>query len=346
MRIVVDVMGGDHGPQVIIEGARLALQSNDKITQLFLAGREDDIKPAMDRAAWRDPRVKIVPATQVLSMEDKPVEALRRKKDSSVIRAVDLVKEGQADALICPGNTGGLLAAATIGLRTLPGVDRACIATVIPCAENEFVLLDVGASIECRPKHLLQFAVMGRIYSREILGYKNPRVGILSYGTEPNKGTEMTLEAFRLCQLASPKINLNFIGNVEGHDLFNNRVDVVVCDGFVGNIVLKTLESFAKGLVALVKTEIYKNPKRILGGMLAKSAFRAIEHRMDPDARGGAPLLGLNGTIIKAHGSARERAVMNAIGLSTQAVQHRINQLIESEVALANEAVAPVHEHA
>jgi glycerol-3-phosphate acyltransferase PlsX len=341
MRIVVDVMGGDHGPPVVIDGARLALQANQNIKELFLVGREDEIKAELSRTKWNDPRVRIVHASEVLLMEDKPVEGLRRKKDCSVLRSVELLKDGKADALISPGNTGGLVAASTIRLRPIAGVDRPAIATVIPCMENEFVLLDAGASVECRPNHLVHFAVMGNIYSREILGYKNPRVGILSNGTESNKGTEMTLEALKLCQLASPKLNMNFIGNVEGHDLFRNRVEVVVCDGFVGNIVLKTLESLVKGLAVWLKDEISKNAKRMIGAMLAKNALRAVAKRLDPDGRGGAPLLGLNGTIIKAHGSASERAIMNAIGLSTQAVQNRINELIQSEVARANAAIAP-----
>lgn len=340
MRIVVDVMGADHGSQVIIDGARLALQSNEKIAELFLVGREEEIKSGMARAGWSDSRIKIVHASEVLLMEDKPVEGLRRKKDCSILRAVDLLKEGKADALISPGNTGGLVAAATIRLRPLAGLDRPAIATAIPCPENEFILIDAGASVECRPSHLLHFAIMGNIYSREILGYKTPRVGILSNGTEANKGTELTLASLRLCQSVSSKLNLNFVGNVEGHDLFNNRVEVVVCDGFVGNIVLKTLESFAKGMAAWVKREISRNPKRMLGGLLAKSAFRAIARRMDPDGRGGAPLLGLNGTVIKAHGSAGERAIMNAIDLSTQAVRNKINQLIESQAALIQSEAA------
>ena len=331
MRIVVDVMGGDHGPEVIIDGARLALNSNASITELYFVGREDEIKAAMTRVGCTDPRVKIVHASEVITMEDKPVEGLRRKKDCSILRAVDLIKEGRADALISPGNTGGIVAASTIRLRPLAGVDRPCIATVIPAPENEFVLLDSGASVECRPQHLLDFAIMGSIYSREILGYKKPRVGILSNGTEPNKGTEMTLEAFKLCQQAS----FNFIGNVEGHDLFHNRVDVVVCDGFVGNIVLKTLESFFKGMAAWLKMEITKNPKRKLGALLAKNAFRAIGRRIDPDGQGGAPLLGLNGIVIKAHGSAREKAIMNAIHLATEAVQHHINDMIQTDSATA-----------
>ncbi|HZM05115.1 MAG TPA: phosphate acyltransferase PlsX [Candidatus Saccharimonadales bacterium] len=333
MRIVVDVMGGDHGPEVIIEGVRLALESDPAISQLFLVGREDEINPAMTRTGLRDSRVKVVHASEILSMEDKPVEGLRRKKDCSILRAVDLIKEGQADALISPGNTGGIVAASTIRLRPLPGLDRPGIATVIPAAKNEFVLLDSGASVECRPNHLLHFAIMGSIYSREILGYKNPRVGILSNGTEANKGTELTLEAHKLCKM----VDLNFIGNVEGHDLFHDRVDVVVCDGFIGNIVLKTLESFAKGLAAWVKEEVSKNPKRMLGAILVKNALRTIKRRTDPDTRGGAPLLGLNGIVFKAHGSASARAITNAIGQATQAVQHRLTEIIQKEVASANQ---------
>ncbi|MGO8697595.1 MAG: phosphate acyltransferase PlsX [Limisphaerales bacterium] len=340
MRIAVDVMGGDHGAQTIIDGARLALQSEGSISQLILVGREPEIKSALSRAGCHDPRVTIVNATEVLSMEDKPVEGLRRKKDCSILRAVELVKAGKADALISPGNTGGIVAASTIRLRPLPGLDRPGIATVIPAHDNEFVLLDSGASIECRPAHLLHFAIMGSIYSREILGCKNPRVGILSNGTEPNKGTELTQDAFQLCKTA----RLNFIGNVEGHDLFHNRVDVVVCDGFIGNIVLKSLESFAKSLVVWLKAEISKNPKRMLGGLLVKSAFRTIVRRTDPDQRGGAPLLGLNGTVFKAHGSASERAIKNAIGQCIQAHQHHLNQIIEAEVAAANQKITQAEE--
>ena len=336
MRIVVDVMGSDHGTETIIEGVRQALQCQPEITQLFLVGQEAEIKPALARTGCNDQRISIVPATQVLTMDDKPVEGLRRKKDCSILRAVDLVKEGSADALISPGNTGGIVAASTIRLRPLPGVDRPCIATIIPAPKNEFVLLDAGASIECRPLHLLHFAVMGNIYSREMLGYKTPRVGILSNGTEDNKGTELTQEACKLCKNA----DFNFIGNVEGHDLFHDKVDVVVCDGFIGNIVLKTLESFAKGMGRWLKEEIHKNPKRMLGGLLLKNVVRTIMRRTDPDTRGGAPLLGLNGTVFKAHGSARERAIKNAIGECVKALQHRLNEMIQTEIAAANQRVA------
>lgn len=336
MRIVVDVMGGDHGCGVVIDGVKEALQSNARITEIFLVGHQDEIQASLAKSSLHDARVRVVHASEVLTMRDKPVEGLRKKKDCSILRAVDLIKDGTADALISPGNTGGLVAAATIRLRKLEGVDRVGIATVIPAQENEFVLLDSGANVESRPLHLVHYAVMGSVYSREVLGYKNPRVGILSNGTEENKGTEMTLEAHRLCRL----IDVNFIGNVEGHDLFHNRVDVVVCDGFVGNIVLKTVESFAKGMVAWLGQELTRNPKRILGAMLAKNALRVLKRRMDPDAYGGAPLLGVNGNVMKAHGSARERAIMNAIRLSTEAVHSQLNEVIRREIERANERLA------
>jgi glycerol-3-phosphate acyltransferase PlsX len=237
------------------------------------------------------------------------------------------------DAVVSPGNTGGIFAAATFKLGRIPGVDRGGIATVIPTPEHEFVLLDSGANIECKPLHLAHYAVMGSIYSREILGIRNPRVGILSIGTEDSKGNELTLEAFKLCKL----LDLNFIGNVEGHDLFKNRVDVVICDGFVGNIVLKTCESLALAMFSMLKRELTANPRRQLGALLAQNAFRTIKRRMDPEGFGGAPLLGFNGTVMKAHGSARERAIANAIRVTTDNVQHHVNQLIAREIVRANE---------
>jgi len=332
----VDVMGGDHGCGVVIAGAKLALQTNKKISQLFLVGNEAEISAALEKQGVKDERVTIINASQVLTMEDKPVVGLRKKKDCSILRAVELIREGAADALISPGNTGGVVAASTIRLRPLPGVDRPGIATVIPAPHNEFVLLDAGANVECKPIHLLHYAIMGSVYSQEILGYKSPRVGLLNVGTEEVKGNELTLEAFRLCK----QIELNFIGNIEGHDLFSNRVDVVVCDGFVGNIVLKTCESLATAIFDWLKRELTKNPVRKAGAYLAREAFRTIKRRMDPDAYGGAPLLGLNGNVMIAHGSSRERAILNAIRLATEAVQNHVNEAITRRVAAANERLS------
>lgn len=334
MRIAVDVMGADHGCGVVVEGARLALKHHPAITKLFLVGEQAAIKAAWGTHSPPDPRVEIVHTTEVLTMEDKPVLAVRRKKDSSIVRAVELLKERQAEALISPGNTGGVVTAATIKLRPLAGIERPAIIAVIPAPVNDFILVDAGANVECRPHHLAQFAIMGSVYSREILGYARPRVGLLSVGTEDVKGNDLTQETFKLCK----QLALNFIGNVEGHDLFENGVDVVVCDGFVGNVVLKTCESLATSMFKWLRRELGRSAKRQLGALLAKGAFRSIKQRVDPEMHGGAPLLGLNGNVIIAHGSSRERAIMNAIGQAVRAVQHRINQHITEEVS----AAAPV----
>lgn len=334
MRIAVDVMGADHGCGVVVEGARLALRHFPSITRLYLVGDKVAIRQAWEEHGPLDARVEIVHASEVLTMEDKPIQAVRRKKDSSIIRAVELLRERRVEALISPGNTGGVVAAATIKLRPLPGIERPAILAVIPAPVNDFVLVDAGANVECRPYHLAQFAIMGSVYSREILGYARPRVGLLSVGTEDVKGNELTQETFKLCR----RLPLNFIGNVEGHDLFENGVDVVVCDGFVGNIVLKTCESLATSLFKWLRRELGRSAKRQLGALLAKGAFKSIKQRVDPEMHGGAPLLGLNGNVIIAHGSSRERAIMNAIGQAVRSVQQRINQHITEEVA----AVAPL----
>jgi glycerol-3-phosphate acyltransferase PlsX len=275
-----------------------------------------------------DQRLQIVHASEVLTMEEKPILGLRRKKDCSINRAVELVKEGRAEAMISPGNTGGVVSAATIRLRPLAMVERPAIVAVIPAPENQFVLVDAGANVECRPQHLVQFAIMGSVYSREILRYSRPRVGLLSVGTEDIKGNELTQETFKLCK----QVDLNFIGNIEGHDLFANGVDVVVCDGFVGNIVLKTCESLAGSMFRWLRQELTKNPKRQLGALLVKGAFRTIKQRVDPEAHGGAPLLGLNGNVVIAHGSSGERAITNAIGQAVATVKNRINQVISREI--------------
>jgi glycerol-3-phosphate acyltransferase PlsX len=335
MRLAVDVMGGDHGCGVVVEGVKRALGSDLGISSVFLVGNEAEVHSATAKAGLKDSRVQVVHASEVLTMEDKPAVALRRKKDCSIARAVELVNDKKADAVVSLGNTGGIFAAATFKLGRVEGVDRGGIATVIPTRDHEFVLLDAGANIDCKPINLLHYAVMGTIYSREILGYKNPRVGVLSIGTEDSKGNDLTLGAFKLCKQA----NLNFVGNVEGHDLFHNRVDVVVCDGFVGNIVLKTIESLATSMFSFLKTELTANLQRKVGAYLAQDAFRAIKRRMDPEVYGGAPMLGFNGVVLKAHGSASEKAVASAIRVASETVKHHVNDLIVREVADANARV-------
>jgi glycerol-3-phosphate acyltransferase PlsX len=332
MRIAVDVMGGDHGCGVIIAGVKRALEESKNISGIYLVGNKDEIHDALPPRGFRDHRVRVVHSTEVVEMEDEPVAAMRKKKDSSIVRAADLVREGKADALVSLGNTGGIFAAATFGVGRIEGVKRGCIATVIPRHETEFVLVDAGANIECKPFHLAQFAVMGNVYSREVFKRKKPRVGILSNGTEDSKGNELTLEAFKLCK----KLDLNFIGNVEGHDLFKEHVDVVVCDGFIGNIVLKTAESLAVAMFTMLKRELMNSAQRKLGAFLAKGAFHAIRRRMDPEVYGGAPMLGFNGLVFKAHASARERAVASAIRHTSNAIQNHINEIIARDIAAAN----------
>ena len=335
MRIAVDVMGGDHGCGTVIAGVKLALAADQKISTIYLVGDQAAIHAALPPRGFRDHRVRVVHASEVVEMDDKPVNALRRKKDSSIGRAAELVADGKADALVSLGHTGGIFAAATFKVGRIPGVDRGCLATIMPRQGNEFVLLDVGANIECKPIHLAHFAVMGSIYSREVLGRKKPRVGILSIGTEDSKGNELTLEAFKLCK----QLDIHFIGNVEGHDLFKDHVDVVVCDGFVGNIVLKTSESLAVAMFSMLKRELIRNPKRQIGAYLAQNAFGAIRRRMDPEVYGGAPLLGFKATVLKAHGGAHERAVASAVRVATETVQHQVHQLIAREIARANQAL-------
>ena len=331
-------MGGDHGCGVIIAGVKRALEEIKEISAIYLVGNKAEIHASLPERGFRDHRVRVIHTTEVVEMEDKPVVALRKKKDSSIARAAELVAEGNADALVSLGNTGGVFAAATFKVGRIPGVDRGCISAVIPRQGNEFVLLDAGANIECKPIHLAQFAVMGNAYSREILKRKNPRVGILSIGTEDSKGNELSLAAFQLCK----QLDLNFIGNVEGHDLFKDHVDVVVCDGFVGNIVLKSAESLAVAMFSMLKRELMQNTKRQIGAMLAKDAFQAIRRRMDPEVHGGAPLLGFNHLVFKAHASARERAVTSAIRVTAATIKNQISQIIARDIAAANVKLAAV----
>ena len=335
MRIAVDVMGGDHGCAVVIGGVKLALAADPRITSLLLVGQEDKIRPALSATGLSDPRTQIVNASEVLTMDDSPVEGIRRKKDSSMVIAIDLVRDGKADAVISPGNTGALVAG-SMKLRRLEGVERPAITVRMPSRSGDFVLLDAGANPVCEPQHLAQFAVMGNIYAREILGIAKPRVGVLSNGSEESKGNNLTREAARLCAL----LDLNYIGYVEGFDLFNDAVDVVVADGFTGNVVLKTAESLSSAMIKMLKTELTANPLRKFGALLSQGAFRSLKRRLDPEVHGGAVLLGLNGNVIKAHGSSRERAIMGAIRVAAEEVQHGLNAMISRQIALANQRLS------
>jgi phosphate acyltransferase len=333
-------MGGDHGPAVVMGGVKTALQArgNEQIQTLFVVGDEAAIRSGLQQHECSDTRVQIVHASEVLTMEDNPLTAIRRKKDASVVRAVALVRDGKADSVISLGNTGGLVAAATFGLGRMEGVKRPAITTIMPTVNSHFVLLDAGANPECAPLHLFQFAIMGSTYAREILGFKNPRVGILSNGSEEFKGTDLTQQAALLCKNSE----LNFLGYVEGTDIFSDRIDVVVTDGFVGNIVLKTSEGLGKTILQILKRELTATPVRKMGAMMAKGGFKTLKAKMDPEAHGGARIVGLKGTVVKVHGKASDRVVANAIGQLTDAASQHLNERIAEAIARTRIPEQPV----
>src|SRR5256885_5275951 len=309
MKIALDAMGGDFGPPNLVAGAVLALREYSHISRLFLVGDTVQIEAELRKLGCNDSRIEIVHSTQVVDMSDRAWSAVRRKKDSSVSRAVDLVKHGQANAIVSAGNTGAAVAASMIKLRTLPGIDRPGIAAVLPTETNVFVLMDAGANIDARPEHLLQYAFMGSVYSSHVLGYKNPTVGLISLGEEDVKGNEMTKEVFKMLK----KSSLNFVGNIEGRHLFEDPVEVVVCDGFVGNVILKTCESISVAIFQWLKHELMRTPMRKAGAFLAKDAFLTIKDKTNYEEYGGSPLFGLKGISVNAHGSSTPLRIKNAL---------------------------------
>ena len=338
MKIVLDAMGGDFAPASTVAGAVEALRKYPDI-EIILVGDQARIEKEfaeLNVAPALAKRYTIYHASQVVDMSDSAIDAVRRKKDSSISRAIDLLADGGAEALVSAGHTGAFVAAAKVKLRTLPGIDRPGIATVMPTETNLFLLIDAGANVDSEPRHLLQFGIMGSVYSREVMGRKSPRVGLMSIGSEATKGNELTKEAYKELSRA----DINFIGNVEGHDLFNQPVDVVVCDGFVGNVILKTSESLAGAIFSWLKRELKKDLVRQAGAMLAKEAFYTIRRRTNTEEYGGMPLLGVNGICIKAHGNSSPKAIKNAIRVAREAVTHKVNPHIVEEIARHEERVA------
>jgi glycerol-3-phosphate acyltransferase PlsX len=274
----------------------------------------------------------------VITMEDKPLQALKRKKDSSMVRAIELVKTGEAGVTISCGNTGALMAGSTLRLRMMTGVDRPALAAVIPRAEGHFILIDAGANPEAKPEHLVHNAILGANYAKVILGIAAPRVGLLTIGTEEGKGNTLITETHE--QLKKITAVINYVGPIEGFQVFKNSVDVVVCDGFVGNTLLKTWESLAKFITTMLKEELKANPLRMGGALLAKGAFDALKHRMNPDVYGGAPLLGVRGNVLKAHGSSNRHAWLSAIRAAAKIIHQDLYHHIETDVAQANGLMA------
>ncbi len=308
MKIALDAMGGDYGPATTVEGAIDALKEYKDIS-VILVGDGAGIKTELDKKNCTDERISIKHASQTVEMNDSPLTALRRKKDSSIRVAVDLVKSGDADAMVSAGNSGVVMATALYVLGKLPGVERPAIATIMPGLKHHFVLLDAGANVDCKPVHLYQFAIMGEAYARFIFEIKSPKVGLLSIGEEDAKGNELTKEAFKLIKSS----HVNFIGNIEGQDIFSGDADVVVCDGFVGNIALKVSEGLAETIAKMLKKEIVEKASGRIGSLFFKDAFKNFKKRMDYSEYGGAPLLGISKLCIISHGRSTSKAIKNAI---------------------------------
>jgi glycerol-3-phosphate acyltransferase PlsX len=337
--IVLDAMGSDKAPEPEIRGAILACRQLD--VRVHLVGPEELLRPKLrdalkmyDRRGFGVEKTRlpifIAQASEWISMEDKAAQAVRSKRDSSMRVGLKMVREGRASGFITAGNTGAAMATAKMVLGSLAGVDRPALAALLPTSTGEpCVLLDVGANVDCDPENLVQFAVMGHMYAKNVLRVASPRVGLLSIGEEDLKGNSLTRDTFPLLR----DLKINFIGNVEGRDLYNGAVDVVVCDGFVGNVALKTSEGLAKLVNTSLRVSLKSTVTSQVGAMLSQKAFKAFKKRLDYSEYGGAPLLGVRGVCIVGHGSSNERAVMNAIRVAAEFAEAEVNSGIEAALA-------------
>lgn len=327
MRIAIDAMGGDLAPAAIIEGVNLAVKEYS--CELVLVGEEKAINQELRKYDLPSSLVSVHHASEVIGMKEIPIKACRTKKDASIIVATKLVAENKADALISAGNSGAIMTASLLYLGRSPNVRRPAIATLIPTLEGLSIALDVGANVDCKPLHLFQFAIMGNIYVKSILKKEKPRIGLLSIGEEEGKGNELALSTYELLKNSS----LNFIGNIEGSDIPKGKADVIVCDGFVGNIILKFGEGLVEAIFELAHKELKDHPFRTtLSALLLKKVFEEIKKKTDYDEYGGAPLLGTNGVCIICHGKSNAKAIKNAIRVAGESIKQKINQEISEEL--------------
>jgi len=329
-RVALDAMGGDRGPVVNIEGAVAA--ARELGLSVLLVGNEEELSRSLRRHSTNGLGITICHAPETVGMNESPSAALRKKKHSSIRVGLELVKRGEADAFISAGNTGAVMATAMVTLGSLPGVERPAIALIVPTLRGQSILLDAGANADCKPRHLLQFAIMGDIYARQVMGKKSPTVGLLSIGEEESKGNELTREAFK--ELEEER-SLNFTGNVEGREVFSGAADIIVCDGFTGNIALKISESAAEFFTVLLKEELEKGLVGKLGALLTRGAFRRFKKRVDYTEYGGAPLLGVGGMCIIGHGRSTAKAIKNAIRVAAECVENKVIEHIRKGIAVS-----------
>ena len=324
VRIAIDAMGGDFGPSPIVEGVVEALKSFEFTA--VLVGDSNAVRPLISQNFLN--RVSFVEAGEVISMSDGATDALKRK-ESSIFKAIELLKNKEVDAVVSAGHSGATMSLATLRVGRLKNVARPAIATLMPNhKESTTLVLDVGANVDCKSEHLFQFAVMGEAYAKEILKIKSPKLGLLSNGEESSKGNETTKEAFEMIS----KLD-SFVGNAEGNQVFDGSVDVVICDGFVGNILLKTSEGVADAITKIIKKHVKKSPVAIAGSLLMKKVFKTLKQQVDYDEYGGAPLLGVNGCVIISHGKSTPKAIKNAIFQALKFANSDINKVIEDELS-------------
>ena len=326
MKIALDAMGGDYAPSTTVEGAIRALREDGEL-EVILVGDKEEIEQELKKQEYSGDQITIKHASQTVEMGESPLTALRKKKDSSIRIAVEMVKSGEADAIVSAGNSGVVMATALRILGKLPGVERPAIAAVMPSLRDHFVLIDAGANVDCKPIHLFQFAIMGEAYARYIFNIESPKIGLLSIGEEDVKGNELTRETFKILRDSK----LNFIGNVEGKDIFEGDADVVVCDGFVGNIALKIAEGLAETTAKILKKEISEKAVGKINLMLLKDALKSFKKKTDYSEYGGAPLIGLKQPCIIAHGRSTSKAIKNAIMVAATFHRKRVCEVISQE---------------
>jgi glycerol-3-phosphate acyltransferase PlsX len=325
MRIAVDAMGGDNAPGEIVKGAVDAVRLG--IAEVLLVGNQLQLEEELGKYS-RPSKLSIVPANEVIGMDEPPATALKKKKDASITIATRLVKEGEAGGLVSAGSTGAQVSAALLGLGRIPGIQRPAIATVLPTLKGGKLMLDIGANAECKPQNLLQFALMGNIYANRVMGIKEPKIGLLNIGTEINKGNELTQAAYELLAAAP----INFIGNYEARDIPAGEADVIICDGFVGNCILKFGEGLIISLFSMLQAEMAGSWRTRLGAALMLPGFKSIKKKLEYEEYGGAPLLGVQGVSIICHGSSKAKAITNAVRMAVQCLSNRFVEQLSGEI--------------
>lgn len=326
-KIAVDAMGGDNAPKEIVAGSVLALENKE--IGIILVGKEDEINHELKQYTYDKSRIEIKNASEVILTEENPTAAIKQKKDSSLVQGMHLVKEGYADALVSAGNSGALLAGATVIIGRIKGIARPALGTVLPNRKGFTFLIDSGANVDCKPQFLVQFAQMGTIYMEKVMNIKNPKVGLINNGAEKEKGNSLTKETYPLLEACE---DINFYGNLEAREMPLGAVDVAVCDAFVGNVILKYTEGFAKGIMGMIKDELMSSPVNKLGALIANGAFKNLKKKFDFAEVGGAPFLGLKKLVVKAHGSSDKKAVKGAINQAYIFISNDITRRIEETI--------------